>query len=227
MSTQSITEIRAETPSVTLTGSDLILIDQVLKTVAATLAELKAFVRPALASTTEDGLMAAAEKVKLAAVAAQATKNQTDSYLLARGNHSGTQAIATIVGLQDALDAKLNANETLDVSDITGLQGTLTSLSNAISTLNDDLDALTLSAAQTQTDLDTAESAITAKLPIANPAPTGAIRVPTYTLTTLPSTVGLENYLIFVSNATGGRALCYADATAGTWKIVGTNTVVS
>ncbi len=36
------------------------------------------------------------DKLKLAAIAPQATQNQTDSYLLSRANHTGTQASSTI-----------------------------------------------------------------------------------------------------------------------------------
>ena len=50
-----------------------------------------------------------AEKSKLAGVAAGATANAADSSLRDRGTHTGTQAIGTIVGLQDALDSKLSA----------------------------------------------------------------------------------------------------------------------
>ena len=48
----------------------------------------------------------AVEQDKLAGIADGATANQTDAYLLARANHTGTQAIATIAGLQSALDSK-------------------------------------------------------------------------------------------------------------------------
>lgn len=47
------------------------------------------------------------EKSKLAGIATGATVNQTDAYLLARANHTGTQAISTVVNLQSALDAKI------------------------------------------------------------------------------------------------------------------------
>lgn len=45
---------------------------------------------------------------KLAGVAAQATKNATDAQLRDRGTHTGTQTIATVAGLQDALDASVS-----------------------------------------------------------------------------------------------------------------------
>ncbi len=46
-----------------------------------------------------------AEKTKLAGIATGATANSTDAVLLARANHTGTQAISTVSGLQAALDA--------------------------------------------------------------------------------------------------------------------------
>jgi len=50
------------------------------------------------------------EKTKLGGIAAGATVNSTDATLLARGNHTGTQAISTVTGLQSALDSKLGAS---------------------------------------------------------------------------------------------------------------------
>ncbi|MDX3917465.1 MAG: hypothetical protein QHC79_28245 [Pseudosphingobacterium sp.] len=51
----------------------------------------------------------AAEKTKLAGIAAGATVNATDAQLRDRATHTGTQAIATVSGLQEALDSKANA----------------------------------------------------------------------------------------------------------------------
>lgn len=211
MSIQSITEVRAANPTPTLNVGDLVLLDQALRTVAATLGELRAFVRPADATTSEAGLFTAAEKIKLAGVAASATQNQTDSHLLSRANHTGTQAIATVVGLQDALDSKLGASDEIAIDDITGLTGALT-------TLGDDIDALTIAVGNLTTSVGE-------KLPIANPQPTGGIRFPEYTLLTLPDEVALQNFVIMVTDATAGRTLCYSDGVD--WKIVGTTTTVS
>lgn len=47
-----------------------------------------------------------AEASKLSGIAADATKNQNDAYLLNRANHSGAQAISTVTGLSDALGSK-------------------------------------------------------------------------------------------------------------------------
>ena len=54
--------------------------------------------------STED--FTTAEKSKLAGIAEGATANQTDAFLLNRANHTGSQAISTVTGLQDALDSK-------------------------------------------------------------------------------------------------------------------------
>lgn len=45
-------------------------------------------------------------QTKLDGIAVGATANQTDAFLLSRANHTGTQAISTVSGLQAALDAK-------------------------------------------------------------------------------------------------------------------------
>ena len=50
-----------------------------------------------------------ADKDKLAGIAANATSNASDAYLLDRAYHTNTQAISTIAGLQTALDGKATA----------------------------------------------------------------------------------------------------------------------
>lgn len=47
-----------------------------------------------------------AQETKLAGIATGATANSSDAFLLSRANHTGTQAIATVTGLQTALDGK-------------------------------------------------------------------------------------------------------------------------
>jgi hypothetical protein len=47
-----------------------------------------------------------AEQSKLSGIAAGATANSSDATLLNRANHTGAQAIATVTGLQTALDGK-------------------------------------------------------------------------------------------------------------------------
>lgn len=62
-----------------------------------------------------------AEANKLAGIATGATANQTDAYLLNRANHTGTQAISTVNGLQSALDGKAAAS--ISIAAGTGLTG--------------------------------------------------------------------------------------------------------
>ena len=57
--------------------------------------------------STED--YSTADKDKLAGIAANATSNASDAYLLDRAYHTNTQAISTIAGLQTALDGKATA----------------------------------------------------------------------------------------------------------------------
>lgn len=63
------------------------------------------------ATTVAAGSMSAADKTKLDGIATGATANQTDTYLLSRANHTGSQAISTVTGLQAALDAKLDDSQ--------------------------------------------------------------------------------------------------------------------
>lgn len=68
------------------------------------------------ATTGAAGFMSASDKTKLNAIQTGATANQTDAHLLARANHTGTQAIATVDGLQGALDGKEPGITTLAAS---------------------------------------------------------------------------------------------------------------
>lgn len=57
-----------------------------------------------------------ADKTKLDGIAPGATANSPDSSLTARGNHTGTQAISTVAGLQGALDAVSNSSFGVEVN---------------------------------------------------------------------------------------------------------------
>lgn len=59
----------------------------------------------------------------------------------------------------------------------------------------------------------------------AGPAFTGAVKLPIYTLTTLPSASANTNACITVSNATGGPAVCISNGT--NWINVRTNATVA
>lgn len=58
------------------------------------------------ATEVSDGFMSAADKTKLDGVSASATANDTDANLKNRANHTGSQEISTITGLQETLDDK-------------------------------------------------------------------------------------------------------------------------
>lgn len=77
------------------------------------------------ADGTNAGLMLPAEKTKLSGVASGATANSSDATLLNRANHTGTQAISTIVNLQTALDGKASSSHTHSIADVTELQSAL------------------------------------------------------------------------------------------------------
>jgi len=72
------------------------------------------------------GFMSAADKSKLDGVASGATANSADATLLARGNHTGTQAASTISDFAEAVDDRVGAllvqgsNITLTYNDAAG-----------------------------------------------------------------------------------------------------------
>lgn len=71
-------------------------------------------------------------KTKLDGIATQATKNQTDTHLLARSNHTGSQAISTITNLQTSLNNK--------VDKVTGKQLSTNDFTNALKTKLENID---------------------------------------------------------------------------------------
>ncbi len=77
------------------------------------------------ADGTNAGVMLPAQVTKLSGIATGATANATDATLLDRANHTGTQAISTIVNLQTSLDGKAAASHTHSIADVTGLQTAL------------------------------------------------------------------------------------------------------
>lgn len=77
------------------------------------------------ATTSDAGVMTAADKTKLSGIATGATANATDSQLRDRSTHTGTQAISTVTSLQAALDGKAASNHTHAIADVTNLQTSL------------------------------------------------------------------------------------------------------
>ncbi len=198
MPIKTITQIRADTPTVTLTDADLFMVDQATKTVAGSLAQLKAFVRPANATPTAAGLMTAADKVKLTGLPANATANQPDAYLLDRANHTGAQNIGTISGLQAALDSKL---ESVNVAGVTGLQSALVAKADAadLADTNDAVAGL--------------ETGMAGKLDKNNPEPTGAFKFPSYTFAGKPAAASNAGRYIEITGTVDGTVIARSNGT--------------
>ena len=198
MPIKTITQIRADTPTVTLTDADLFMVDQATKTVAGSLAQLKAFVRPANATPTAAGLMTAADKEKLTGLPANATANQPDTYLLDRTNHTGVQNIGTISGLRAALDSKL---ESVNVDGVTGLQSALDAKADAadLADTNDAVAAL--------------ETGMAGKLEKNNPEPTGAFKFPSYTFAGKPAAASNAGRYIEITGTVDGTVLARSNGT--------------
>lgn len=94
-----------------------------------------------LATATNAGLQSPVDKSKLDGIANGATANQTDAYLLSRTNHTGTQPISTVTGLQTTLDGKvdkvagerlINASEITKLSNQSGINTGDQDLSNLV-----------------------------------------------------------------------------------------------
>lgn len=85
-----------------------------------------------LATATNSGLQSPSDKSKIDGIASGATVNETDAYLLDRANHTGTQTISTVTGLQAGLDSKVDkvAGERLinasEISKLSNQSGTNT-----------------------------------------------------------------------------------------------------
>lgn len=71
----------------------------------------------------------------------------------------------------------------------------------------------------------TVATAMAAYAPLASPVFTGVVKLPIYTLSTLPSASANTNTYITVSNATGGAALCISNGT--NWINIRTNATVA
>lgn len=69
-----------------------------------------------LSTTVDSGLQSPADKVKINGIASGATANQTDAYLLSRANHTGTQDVSTVTGLNKSSVGLGNVDNTSDVN---------------------------------------------------------------------------------------------------------------
>lgn len=124
------------------------------------------------------------EKTKLSGVATGATANDTDANLKSRANHTGTQAISTVTGLQSAIDAKAPTASPTFTGTVSGVTKTHVGLGSVDNT--SDLAKPVSTATQTALDAKAAlshthttanvtglDTALSAKAPLASPAFTG------------------------------------------------------
>lgn len=100
-----------------------------------------------LVTATNSGLQSPADKTKLDGVTIGATANQTDAFLLSRGNHTGTQSVSTVTGLETALDIKVDkeaGKSLISDAEISRLS-TLSNFDNSgnITALNNKVDKVT------------------------------------------------------------------------------------
>jgi len=152
----SVTSVAGKTGAVTLSKSDVALgnvdntSDSNKPISTATQSALNTKAGTSTATTTSNGLLSNIDKVKLDSVASGATANSTDFYLLNRTNHTGTQAISTVAGLQGSLDAKESSSNKNAANGYAGLDAngkildtTLpSSLTNSITTISSDVQTL-------------------------------------------------------------------------------------
>jgi hypothetical protein len=99
------------------------------------------------ATNTVAGFMSAADKVKLTGIANGATANSSDALLLDRANHTGTQAVSTISGLQAALDAKAPINNPTFTGTVGGITAAMVGLGSVNNTSDSAKPVSTLQAA--------------------------------------------------------------------------------
>lgn len=106
---------------------------QAISTVAGLQAELDSLVDVRAGYGLSDVDYTTALKNKLSSIASQATKNLSDSQLVARSRHTGTQAIQTVEGLQAALDGKVSVDGTKTLTTIDFTQAHLDKLNGIAS----------------------------------------------------------------------------------------------
>jgi hypothetical protein len=155
------------------------------------------------------GLMSAADFTKLAGIAAGATANSADASLLARANHTGSQAASTISDFSEAVDDRV---------------GALTTAGNGMVVTYDDAgNALTLRPKVRLTGGFVAKPAASQKTPIGI-AP-AAFTVTQANCAAFAITAATASYVITIKKrSTGGT-----DTTVGTltWAAAGTVATVS
>jgi len=154
-----------------------------------------------------------AQKAKLAAIQAGATANQTDAYLLARGNHTGTQLASTISDLAAAIAAATTGK--LDKSG-----GTLTGVLNysPITTLSSSA-TLNIGFATSNVITVSGTTGITSFGTVASGATRTLIFSGILTITHNATSMILPNGVNFTTSP--GDVVEFVSLGSGNWKCVG------
>ncbi len=155
----------------------------------------------ALTGTTAS--FTAAQETKLAGIAPAATANSADATLLARANHTGTQAAATISDFNTAADARVAAGITgkENTGVAAGLIGALTKASVGLGSVDNTADtAKPVSTAQ--------QTALNLKAPLASPQFTGlaSFAQPAPTALAATATLTIAQILTLIITASGTTA---------------------
>ena len=185
-----------------------------------------------------------AEQTKLAGIATGATANSTDAVLLARSNHTGSQAISTITSLQTSLDGKEVSTNKDATSGYAGLTLFKINFKNVLNTFTSFFtNSNTVSRTYTfqdrdgtildNTDLTAINTSIATKLSLTGGTLTGALNTLALTATgkitanasldiggtsqSINLNSGISNTIIFNSN--GGTYPAFTTRSTGT-KIV-------
>lgn len=139
------------------------------------------------------GFMTGADKSKLDGIASGATANSSDVALIARANHTGTQAISTVSGLQLALDGKSDSGHTHAIANVTGLQTALDAKAATATPVITGLREVKVAVAAAAIDLATGN--------LFSKTISGAI---TFTVSNVPATGTLASFMLDLTN--GGSA---------------------
>lgn len=160
-----------------------------------------------------------ADLTKLAGIAEQATKNATDAQLRDRATHTGAQPIASVTGLQTALDAKVDkvAGKALSTEDYTTAEKNKLAAVAAGATANATdaqlRDRATHTGTQPISSVANLQASLDAKLPVSGGVLTGVLEgvKASMVMTGPPADGGGSN----------GSFICRANGTGGDGNLAG------